>query len=151
MRADDIKFKPLGAILMLVGVALTGITYSTERSNGFLFSETITTDAVVVERFTVMDTGKPELKLRVRVSIDDKQYSIVRTTDESFWRSHDDGATVQVTYPAADRQLGGKKSLSRARIDGATMGPLLVWLKIIGGCCLFVLGLAVLAYDRWRM
>lgn len=150
MHADDIKFKHLGTILIFIGVALAGMTYSRERSNGFLFSETITTDAVVVERFTVMNTGKPELKLRVRVDVDDQQHTIVRTTDESFWQSHDEGSTVQVSYPAADRKLRSKKSLSRARIDGATMAPLMVWLKIIGGSCLFVLGLVVLAYDRWR-
>lgn len=156
MRVDDIKFKPLGAMLIVVALGLAGFTYNSERTSGLLFCATTTVPGVVVERFTsVGDTRQsdPTPKLRVRFSINDKPHVIVRKADESFWNAHDKGASVEVTFPTptSAASASSKVTTDRARIDGATLAPVYAVAKLVLAAVLFVLGLGVLAYDRWRV
>jgi hypothetical protein len=143
MNVDDIKFKPLGAILFVAGLGILGLAYKEQRKHGPLFQEPRTTEGKVLERFTATGKTEPVLMLRVEVEQGESKRVIERKVEEDFWNAHDRGSTVEVAYYGTD--------VGKGVIAGASSGYLYFWLKVSGGGVVMVLGLVVLGYDRWRV
>lgn len=140
---DNIKLKQLGAILLLAGLVLVGLTLNAQRKEGFFESPPVV-QGRVIDRFTSATRGsaEPELVLRVEIPGDGPPRRFDRTVDEAYWNAHDKGTSVQVALSGAN--------LNEAKLVGATDEMFWVWLKLIGGGVATVLGLVVIGYDRWR-
>ncbi len=142
---DNIKLKQLGAILLLGGLILLGFTLHSAHRKGRILDESRLLEARVVERFTAptRNAAEPELVLRIEMVVDGTPHRIERTVEESYWQEHAEGDAVQVA-------LHGKR-WREARLLGATNDRLIMWIKVGGGALAALLGLIVLAYDRWRV
>ncbi len=143
MNVDDIKFKPLGAMLLVAGLGVLGLAYKEQGKHGSLFEEPQVAEGKVLERFTATGKSEPVLMLRVEVEEGESKRVIERKVEEDFWNAHDRGSTVQVAYRGTD--------VGKGAIAGASSGPLYFWLKVAGGGVLMILGLGVFGYDRWRV
>jgi hypothetical protein len=139
---DNIKLKQLGAILLLAGLILMGFTL---RAQSHLLETPQTTEGRVIDRFTVptKNVSEPELLLRVEFTSDGSKQVIERSVEESFWNAHAKGSQVQLALRNAD--------VSTAKVVGSTNEKLIFWIKLGGGAVALLLGLVVLAYDRWRV
>lgn len=139
---DNIKLKQLGAILLLAGLILMGFTL---KAQSHLLETPQTLEGRVIDRYTApsKSVSEPELLLRVEVTSGGSKRVIERSVEESFWNAHAKGSQVQLAMHNAD--------MSTAKLVGSTNEKLMFWLKVGGGAVALLLGLVVLAYDRWRV
>jgi hypothetical protein len=138
---DNLKLKPLGAILLLGGILLVWLTL--RSGDHGLLQEPQTIEGVVVERYTASTRTQvdPGLFLRIRVTEGDAEHVIEREVDEDYWNAHREKTNVTLALYGAD--------VRKAKVVGASAGDLWFWVKAGGGAVASVLGLVVLGYDRW--
>ncbi len=138
---DNLKLKPLGAILLLGGLLL--LWFTLRNADHGLFQEPKTIEGVVVERFTASTRTKadPGLFLRIRVKEGEDEHVFEREVDEEYWNAHREKTHVTLAWHGTD--------VRKAKVVGASNADVWVWVKVAGGAVAAVLGLVVLAYDRW--
>jgi hypothetical protein len=138
---DNLKLKPLGAILLLGGILLLWLTL--RSGDHGLLQEPQTIEGEVVERYTASTRTQvdPGLFLRIRVTADGTDHVIEREVDEQYWNAHREKTNVTLALHGTD--------VRKAKVVGASNDDVWFWVKAGGGAVASVLGLVVLGYDRW--
>lgn len=137
---DKLKLKPLGAFLLVGGLVLLLYTF---RMDGPPWQAHRSVQGEVLERYTSpsRNVAEPDLILRIRVWQGDKPRVLERKVREETWNAHPQRSQVTLTLQGEEWQ--------KANVQGDSREHWISWIKIVGGALGAILGVVVLAYDRW--